>query len=53
MYTTMHLIQVSIPTLPFAQVSNYTLTSNLFVEINHLGTRLQDEFLQPDVTKVT
>lgn len=49
----MCLIQVSAPILPFAQVSNYTLISNLFVEINHLGTCLQDRLLQPGVTEVT
>lgn len=49
----MCLIQVSAPILPFAQVSNYTLISNLYVEINHLDTCLQDRFLQPGVTKVT
>lgn len=49
----MCLMQVSAPILPFAQVSNYTLISNLFVEINHLGSCLQDRFLQRGVTKVT
>lgn len=53
MYTTMCLMQVSAPILPFAQVSNYTLISNLFVEINHLGSCLRDRFLQPGVTKVS
>lgn len=34
----MCLVQVRAPILSFTQVSNYAHMSNLFVEINHLGT---------------
>lgn len=34
----MCLVQVRAPILSFARVSNYAHMSNLFVEINHLGT---------------